>query len=68
MDAGDFRGFSICAIAIISIFSSIIISTIERGTMRGGLKYIPMFLVTALTIYFIASAVLSVTFGAIRFT
>ncbi|HIH24272.1 TPA: hypothetical protein HA251_04530 [Candidatus Woesearchaeota archaeon] len=68
VDAGDFRVFSICAIAIISIFSSIIISTIERGTMRGGLKYIPMFLVTALTIYFIASAVLSVTFGAIRFT
>jgi pilus assembly protein TadC len=63
----DFRIFSICAISIISIFSSLIISVIEKGTMRGGLKYIPMFLITALTIYFIASGILSVTFGAIRF-
>ncbi len=67
VDVGDFRLFSIAAITVISIFSSIIISVIEKGTMRGGLKYIPMFWITSLTVYFIASGLLNVMFSSIKF-
>lgn len=67
VNPADFKIFSILAITIISVFSSIIISIIEKGTMRGGMKYIPMFLITSLTIYFIASGLLSFVFGSIKF-
>ncbi len=61
----DFRLFSIFAIAVISVFSSIIIAIIEKGEVRSGLKYIPMFLVTSLTIYFISIGVFGMLFGSI---
>lgn len=61
----DFRTFSIFAIAIISIFSSIIIAIIEKGEVRAGLKYIPMFLVSSLTVYFLASGLFSYLFGGL---
>lgn len=60
-----FRIFSIVAIAIISIFSSMIISTIEKGDIKGGLRYIPMFLFGALIMYFILSAILGSMIGGI---
>jgi pilus assembly protein TadC len=63
----DFRMFSIIAIGIISTFSSMIIAIIEKGDLRAGLKYIPMFLISSLTIYFIASGLLGAIFGGLRF-
>jgi pilus assembly protein TadC len=65
IDPTNFRTFSIGAIAIISIFSSMIISTIEKGDIKGGLKYIPMFLFGAIIMYFILSAVLDSMIGGI---
>jgi pilus assembly protein TadC len=62
----DFRIFSIMAITIIAVCSSMIISIIEKGDLRGGLKYIPMFLISSWTIYFIASGVLGFLFGGIK--
>ena len=67
VDAGDFRLFSVLAISIISIFSSVIISIIEKGDMKSGLKYIPMFWITSLFIYFVASEVLKYAFGSLTF-
>jgi len=61
----DFEIFSIVAIGIISIFSSMIISTIEKGDIKGGLRYIPMFFFGALIMYFILSAVLGSMIGGI---
>lgn len=61
-----FQIFSIASISIISVFSSMIISTIEKGDVRGGLKFIPLFLVGSLIMYFIFSVVLeSLTSGLI---
>lgn len=65
LDHGDFRLFSILAISIISVFSSLIISIIEKGDIKSGLKYIPMFLVTSLTIYFISIGVFGYLFGGV---
>jgi flagellar protein FlaJ len=61
----DFQLFSIVAISIIAIFSSMIISTIEKGDVRGGLKYIPLFLFGAIAMYFICSAVLGAFMGGL---
>jgi pilus assembly protein TadC len=67
IDVADFRLFSYLAISIISVFSSLIIAIIEKGEMKSGLKYIPMFWITSLFIYFIASGILNFMFGSIKF-
>jgi len=61
----DFKIFSIAAIAIISVFSSMIISTIEKGDVKGGLKYIPLFLFGAIIMYFIFSTILEALIGSV---
>ncbi len=61
----DFRRFSILAITIITVFSSMIVSIVEKGDIRGGIKYIPIFLVSALVLYFVCVFALSHIFGGI---
>ncbi|MFH1211590.1 MAG: type II secretion system F family protein [Candidatus Woesearchaeota archaeon] len=61
----DFRFFSVAALFIISLFSSMIISIIEKGAVKAGLKYIPLFVVGSIVSYFIFSAVLSVAFSGL---
>ncbi len=63
VDYGDFKLFSAMSITVISVFSSMIISIIEKGDIKGGLKYIPVFLVVSLLVYFISSALLSAVFS-----
>ena len=63
IDPFHFQVFSIAAISTISIFSSMIISTIEKGDIRSGLKYIPLFLCGALIMYFIFSITLETMLG-----
>lgn len=65
IDPYHFQVFSIAAIGIISIFSSMIISTIEKGDIRGGLKFIPLFVVGALIMYFIFTVVLDSVMGGL---
>ncbi len=60
-----FKVFSIVAISIISIFSSMIISTIEKGDIKGGIKYIPLFLVSSIIMYFIFTIILSTLLGGV---
>jgi pilus assembly protein TadC len=67
LDPEGFRIFSVISIAIISVFASILITIIEKGEVKGGLKYIPMFLITTITIYFIALSLLSRVFSFITF-
>lgn len=54
-----FQVFSVIAIGIIAVFTSMIISTIEKGDIRGGIKYIPLFLAGSIIMYFIFNSILS---------
>lgn len=65
VDTNDFKKFSVMAIATISICSSMIISIIEKGDVKGGLKYIPAFLVTAISLYFLFMFLLNSAFGGL---
>ena len=65
IDPYHFQLFSVAAISIIAIFSSMIISTIEKGDIKGGIKFIPMFLVGALFMYFVLSVVISSLLGGV---
>ncbi|MFH1770384.1 MAG: type II secretion system F family protein [archaeon] len=65
IDPRDFKTFSIIAITIISSFSSAIISIITRGNIKSGLKYIPIFVISSLLVFFVLSNFLNAMFGGI---
>lgn len=61
----DFKWFSRLAISVISICSAFIISIIEKGDIKGGLRYIPIFLVASLIVFEVASWLLGLVFSGI---
>ena len=67
IDPEDFVWFSRFAIASISIFSAFIISIIEKGNIKGGLRYVPLFTIVALLLYEIFNTVLTNVFGGFIF-
>lgn len=65
INTGDFKRFSVMALGTIGICSSMIISIIEKGDIKGGLKYIPAFTFVSLFLYFVFMVILSSLFGGI---
>lgn len=65
VEPNNFRNFSIAALAVISFFSSMIVSIVEKGTVKAGLKYIPIYLFGSLFFYFVFMQVLSSIFSGI---
>ena len=61
----NFRTFSYMALGTISLFAGMIVSIIEKGDIRGGIKYIPIFFVVTLILFSIASSVVSGVFGGL---
>jgi Flp pilus assembly protein TadB len=53
IDSDDFKIFSVLALSVISIFASLILSIIQKGDIKSGVKYVPLFLFIALAFYFI---------------
>lgn len=62
---GDFRKFSIIALFVISLFSSLIVAIVEKGNIRGGIKYIPIYIFGAMGFYFFFMKVLTSVFSGI---
>ena len=62
---GDFRIFSIVAIFVIALFSSLIVSIVEKGDMKGGLKYIPIYVFGSLALYFVFMKILGALLSGI---
>jgi len=59
----DFRVFAIASLIITSLFSAMMISTIKKGNIKSGVRYIPIFIVVSLTLYFIAQGIASKLLG-----
>jgi hypothetical protein len=57
--------FSILAMAITTIFASLIIGLIGSGKEKDGIKYMPVLLITALAVYFAASFLINSMFGSL---
>jgi Flp pilus assembly protein TadB len=53
IDIADFRTFAVVSLIITSLFSAIIVSTIKKGNIKAGIKYIPAFMISALLLFFI---------------
>lgn len=46
-----FQSFSLNALLVISFFASLMISIIQTGTIKGGVKYIPMLMIGSFVMY-----------------
>ena len=54
----DFRIFSMASIFVIAFFSSLIVSIVEKGDMKSGLKYIPIYVFGSMALYFVFMRIL----------
>jgi Flp pilus assembly protein TadB len=61
-DSGGFMTFSILAIILISVCSSMIVAILEKGKVRSGIKYIPIFVGSSIGFYFLFFAILKAVF------
>jgi len=56
--------FSLVTLAVISVFGSLTIGIINSRSEKGGIKYIPLLLITSYTIYFVVSILLENSFSS----
>lgn len=47
----DFKMFAIISLMITSFFSAIIVSTIKKGNIKSGIRYIPAFMVASVILF-----------------
>ncbi len=59
----DFRNFAIVSLLITSFFSAIIVSTIKKGDIKGGIKYIPAFAISSIVLFLIVVKLFSMFVG-----
>jgi len=59
VDPSGFKVFSIIALIVTSVFASMIISIIRRGNIKQGIKYIPIFSIVSVVVYFVVRTLLS---------
>jgi len=65
IDKADFKLFSVLSLQVISIFAAIIMSIIRRGDIKGGLKFIPVFMFFSALNYYAFMFVLTRAFAFI---
>jgi len=65
ISTGDFKVFAVTSLMITSFFSSIIIAAIKKGDIKGGIKYIPMFMISSLLLFFIILKIFSYFVGGL---
>ena len=65
VNPADFKTFSIIVIFLISLFSSLIVAIVEKGDMKRGLKYIPIYVFGSMALYFFFINLLGKLFAGI---
>tara|TARA_Y100000310_G_scaffold340439_1_gene436249 strand:- start:15244 stop:16263 length:1020 start_codon:yes stop_codon:yes gene_type:complete len=63
LSPGDFKLFSVITILTISLIASFIVSIIEKGDIKGGLKYIPIYTIGSVAAYFVILGFISSIFS-----
>ncbi len=63
ISTNDFMIFAIVSLIITSFFSAIIVSAIKKGNITGGIKYIPIFIISSITLFLIVVKIFSMFVG-----
>lgn len=61
----DFKKFAILVLVISSFFSAAIISTIRKGSVKDGIKTIPLFIAVSIILYLLASSAFEYMLGGL---
>jgi len=61
----DFKLFAFVMLAITSLFSGMIISTVKKGSIKEGLKNLPFYVVISILLFLLFSVILTNFFGNI---
>ncbi len=61
----DFKNFSIASIFVISLFSSLIVAIVEKGNIKGGIKYIPIYVFGSVSLYFLFTKIIGTLFAGL---
>lgn len=61
----DFKIFAMSTLAMTSFFSAAIVSIIQKGNIKDGLKYIPTYITISITLYLISVKVLGFFLGGL---
>src|SRR3989344_2816206 len=62
LTAGSFKSFAVLSLSITAVMSAMIISTVTKGSIKAGIRLIPLFGAVSLILFFILSTILSVLF------
>lgn len=65
VNVDDFKKFSMIALFVISLFSSLIVAIVEKGDIKGGIKYIPIYIFGSMGFYFFFIKVIGSVFSGI---
>jgi len=65
IDSGFFTFFAAAALTITTVFGGMLISLIKFGNIKHAVKYSPIFTVSALSLFFIAKAVVTATMSGL---
>lgn len=65
LSANDYTIFAVVTLVISSSFSAFIIATIKKGNAKYGVKSLPVFIITAVTIFLILSKIMGYFFSSI---
>jgi len=60
-----YHNFSLAAVLIITGFASFIVSAISSGSVLKGIRFLPLFLLIGVGIFFVTAAVIGAVFGTI---
>jgi hypothetical protein len=63
--AGQYKEFSLAAIVIVTGFASLIMSAISSGSAIRGLRYLPIFILIGLALFFIMQAAIGGIFSGV---
>jgi Flp pilus assembly protein TadB len=59
----DFRIFAYSSLLVTSFFSAILVATIKKGEIRAGIRYIPIFMITSVVLFKLASFIMGRLFS-----
>ena len=65
ISSGAYRNFSITAVILMTSLGSFIVSTISSGSVFKGIKYLPIFVIAGISVFFIMSIVIGSLFSSI---
>ncbi len=63
--SSEYYNFSIIAVLMITSLGALIVSAISNGSVLKGIKYLPLFIIVGLAVFFIVSIVISSVFSSV---